>query len=160
MKQRLSAKKTVFHRIPLTLLLFAALMIVGFFELVLIKSSYEYFTLFQRLIHLVLCYYLVRYFLKEKIYLEYDEQNLYVVDASGGEVREVPLSKIYHVEMLRKIVKIDQYSFRFSLHFYDETENPSEVTFEAYPGQHWKTFIDCVEKSNNKFDYKNWVLFS
>jgi len=97
MNHRLSTKQYFIDKI---LLAFAAWLILSLpspfalFEFILIRSDSVFFALLQRAIHFGICLFIVIYFYKKRIVLEYNEQELIVIDKQKKQEFRVPFKHI------------------------------------------------------------------
>ena len=160
MRQRLSAEYTVWPKIALTILLFATLLVTDIYGTVLrnlpdlVVGHYVAIFLF-----IFLCYKFIDFLLRERIVVEFDSDNLYIIDKKYQQEEPIPLQKILNLSVRPAYFHIGRYwFFRHSLTFIDNLNQEQKISFNIQTGRKsTKNFTALVKEKNPNFRYKNWT---
>ena len=154
MNHRLSAKQYFIDKI---LLAFAAWLIlslpspIALFEFILIRSDSIFFALLQRAIHFGICLFVVLYFYKKRIVLEYNEQELIVIDKQKKQEFRIPFKNINGMSFQARYLRAKVRTFTYKLTFINNQGAHDELIFKAYPGRNLDLFRKLVAESNPSF---------
>jgi hypothetical protein len=159
MKKRLSRKRTVFEKVALSIGIFFSLSLptpFGFLNFILIQSDHSILIAFQRVIHFLIIFFLVKKIGRDSFFLEFDSDNLYIIDKEG-EI-QVPLKQVYNLRLKPKGLSFNENSYKFELNYFDESGIPAKVSFSASPAKGLNQFIDRVKSINSEFKLEGWIL--
>lgn len=154
MNHRLSTKQYFIDKI---LIAFAAWLIlslpspIALFEFILIRSDSIFFALLQRAIHFGVCLFMVIYFYKKRIVLEYNDQELIVIDEQKKEKFRVTFKNINKMSFQPRYIRAKVRTYTYKLTFINNQNVNDELTFKAYAGRNLDVFRKLVVESNPSF---------
>ncbi len=157
MRTRLSAKYSMWVKLPITLIVFviafiiaAKLNIIAFLDA---PRSYIF-----EIILLFACCRLVFFVLKDRKVIEFDESFLYIVDNKQGIETRIPLKNITWLNRRLRDFKVGALWFCwYSLHYLDEFNQQQRIRFFIkVPSEPCSRFAGLVKGKNPDFRFKNW----
>jgi hypothetical protein len=106
-----------------------------------------------------LCFKLIDFLLKERRVIEFDEDNLYIVDKQRQQEAYIPLKKLTRLNMRPAWFSIGNYWFnKYSLKFIDDFSQEQKISFYIQAGKpNTQKFVSFVKSRNPYFNYKNWT---
>jgi hypothetical protein len=154
MNHRLSAKQYFIDKILIAFAVWLILSLpspIALFEFILIRSDSVFFALLQRAIHFGVCLFIVIYFYKKRIVLEFNDQELIVVDKQKKREFRVPFKSISKMSFQPRYIHAKVRKFTFKLTFINNQGAHDELIFQAYPGRNLDLFRKLVVERNPSF---------
>ncbi|MBW4890824.1 hypothetical protein KXQ82_13920 [Mucilaginibacter sp. HMF5004] len=98
----------------------------------------------QRLVHLIVLFFVIYNFNKGKIVFWYDDENLYIDDRSLKEEQVVPLKSISSLVLQPVLLKVGRKKFLYEI----KTTGSEEFCVEVSPGKKVAGFLKAVKIEN------------
>lgn len=160
MRYKLSATYTLWQKIIVTILLFGFLMVTDVYGSVLRSlPNLGFVNIIFVFGFIFLCFKLVDFILKERNVIEFDDENLYIVDKKNEQEEYIPLRNLIKLNMRPTNFHIGNYWFnRHSLTFIDNLGQEQKVRLYIQTGkENTQRFLLLVKSKNPNFRYKNWT---
>ncbi|POY39176.1 hypothetical protein C3K47_01385 [Solitalea longa] len=158
MRERLSTGYYIGRGLVYAFILFVLLSVPpphGTFKFILIPSHWEWFTVFQRIIHYGICFIIIKYFERAHNHVEFDESIMYLVDSKHLIVNHIPLERITRIELTSRSHQGANPSTTFEVFYLDGDGYGDVFTFKALHDKKLKRFIKFIEAKNPDFEFVN-----
>jgi len=160
MRYRLSSTYTLWQKIIVTVLLFGLLLVTDLYGFILRNlPDLGFAKILIILAFAFLCFKLVDFILRERKVIEFDEENLYIVDKKNEQEEYIPLRNLTKLNMRPTNFHIGNYWFnKYSLAFIDQVSQEQKIRFFIQIGKpNTEKFLSLVKAKNPDFRYKNWT---
>lgn len=164
MRQRLSARYTLWQKIPLTFMLFVIVLLTGISGKILNNLPDSLFVMVLVFALLAaFCFMIIQFLLKERTIVEFDDENLYIINLKDQQQRSIPLAKMIRLNMRPPGFVIGTFSFwTFSLSFTNDSNQDEKIKFVMQEGMlssPYKRFVSLTTDKNPGFQTKNWTFY-
>jgi hypothetical protein len=159
MRTRLTATYSVFTRIMISILIFVGsfILFVNMGFTIWLGRGIPVFAV----ILLITSYLLLRFILKDRVVIEFDSGDFYIVDASSKTEQKIPLENVSCLNLRPGIIKMTRWYARYSIHYLDNYQQEQKIRLYAdWLGKPLKDFVSAVKKKNSSFEFKDytWTL--
>lgn len=144
----------------MTVLLFAFLLATDIYGSILRNiPDLGYANIFVVFAFIFLCFKLVDFLFRERKVIEFDEENLYIIDKQKEQEECIPLKNLIKLNMRPMYLDIGNYWFnKHSLKFVDSLNQEKQTCFYIRTGSpNTQKFLSLVKSKNPDFIYKNWT---